>query len=410
MDTTAPARRRSRVGRETVIDSGGKVVGYELLFHPAEGDDEVSRDASTSGVITAAFGSFASQVFGTRRQLYVNAPRAFFTTRRDMPFSPQNVVLEILGDVEVDEAIVDGVIRLKERGFRVAVDGWATGPDYERLLPIVDVVKVDLADLAHIAPEAPALAQFVDYVHEMAPTAHLLADGVKDEATRARCVSAGFTLFQGPHFHKRSSPASATSVSQLVSLRLLAALSDPETSANLIEQLVSADAGLSLRVLGMANSAGGATYEVTSLRQAIVLVGRRQLTAWVMLGAFHGRMDGGREEAVDVLTRARMCELLAARVPGVAAGNAYAAGLVTGVVDILGADAGTVVKSSNLTDVVAKAVLEREGELGALLDAVEEFDQTGLTTSEILHTDVVESAHLHALGAAVMTVDTLIGD
>jgi EAL and modified HD-GYP domain-containing signal transduction protein len=403
MATTAPAR--PRIGRQSVHDVDGRVVGYELLFHAAGGTDVASRDASTSEVIGSAFGELAVQHLGSRRQLYVNTTRAFLTGQRPLPFPPQGVVLEVLGDLEVDAAIVAGAGVLKSRGFRLAVDGWATGPAFDRLLPIVDVVKVDVA-----AVDPVDLPDLVAYVGEISPYAQVLADGVRDAAELTACRSAGFDLYQGPHLQRPAAPSGTVSASQLVSLQLLAALADPDTQVGEIERIVSADPGITLRVLGAANSASGAGRQVGSLRQALVLMGRRTLSSWVVLAALHGRSSSGGEQLVDVLTRARTCELLGEDVPGVPAASAYAAGLVSGVGAVLGADVASVVRSARLDELVASAILQRAGVLGALLDAVEEFDGTGQTTSAVFPTAAVSRAHLHALGSAMATVGSLVGD
>ena len=403
MPTTAPAR--ARIGRQSVHDADGRVVGYELLFHPAGGTDPATRDASTSDVIDSAFGEFAVHHVGARRALYVNATRAFLTGRRELPFPPQNVVLEVLGDVVVDAAVVAGAGSLKARGFRLAVDGWASGPAFGELLPLVDVVKADVTAVAPVD-----LPELVRYVRAVSPTAEVLADGVSDDAQLARCRAAAFDLFQGTHFQRKVARSATVSASQLVSLQLLAALSDPEVQVGEVERIVAADPGLTLRVLGAANSASGAGRKVTSLRQALVLMGRRTLSSWVVLAALNGRADSGREEMVDVLTQARTCELLGANVPGTTPSSAYAAGLVSGVGAVMGADVASVVRAARLDDVVASALLQRAGVLGALLDAVEEFDRTGATTSAWFPTSAVSAAHLHGLGAAMATVGSLLGD
>jgi c-di-GMP-related signal transduction protein len=403
MAAAAPAR--PRIGRQSVHDVERRVVGYELLFHPASGTDAGSRDASTSDVIRSAFGEFAVNHMGARRQLYVNATRSFLTGQRQLPFPPQGVVLEVLGDLEVDAALVAGAGSLKARGFRLAVDGWASGPAFDRLLPLVDVVKVAVA-----AVDPADLPDLVDYIREVSPVAQLLADGVTDEVQLGRCRSAGFDLFQGTHFQPKAGSSAKVSASQLVSLQLLAALADPDTQVGDIERIVSADPGITLRVLGAANSASGAGRQVGSLRQALVLMGRRTLSSWVVLAALHGRSDSGTEQLVDVLTRARTCELLGGDLPGVGPSSAYAVGLVSGVGAVLGADVASVVRAARLDDVVASALLQRTGVLGALLDAVEEFDRTGVTTSAVFATDAVSRAHLHALGTAMETVGSLLGD
>jgi HD-like signal output (HDOD) protein len=60
--------------------------------------------------------------------------------------------------------------------------------------------------------------------------------------------------------------------------RLIAALKDPDSSSDALAQLIEADAGLAVRLLRMANSPMfGVTQELTSIRQAVTMLGRRPL-------------------------------------------------------------------------------------------------------------------------------------
>jgi hypothetical protein len=52
--------------------------------------------------------------------------------------------------------------------------------------------------------------------------------------------------------------------------------------------------------------------------------------------------------------------------------------------------------------------VHREGTAGVLLQAVEDFDRTGHTDSAIPGSDVAR-AQLHALGTAVATIDSILG-
>jgi EAL and modified HD-GYP domain-containing signal transduction protein len=407
MSTPAVAAHgdRTKIGRQSVHDRDGVVVGYELLFRARPGleaADEQTRDLSTSEAICTAFGEFGLHRLGARRNLYVNMTRGLLTGQLPMPFGPHNVVLEVLEHVEVDAELLDGVQALKYRGYRLAIDGYVGGPEHPRLLGLVDVVKLDVPAIG------PDLREMAAYLRGAVPQARLMADGVQDEAVLDACRTAGFDLFLGPHYQRAAVPTSDINPSQTISLQLLAALSDLDSTIDELERMVTADPGLSVRVLGAVNASSGAGQQVRSLRQAIVLLGRRSLSGWVMLAALGGHPDQRREDMIDILTRARICELLSPCLDGVESSTAYAAGLLSGLVEVMGADPEQLARRARMDEEVTSALVHRQGQVGALLDAIDEFDRTGQTVSIIPASDM-SWAHLHALGTAVATVDSILG-
>jgi len=396
---------RTRIGRQSIHDRSGAVVGYELLFRPGPGlmgADQRAQDRSLSEVITTAFGEFGLERFGAQRNLFVNMTRALLTGERAMPFSPQHVVLEVLEHHEVDAELVAGLRELKSRGYRIAIDGYVGGPEHARLLPLVDVVKVDIPAIG------PDLDDLVYYIRETVPHAALMAGGVDDRVGLDACLAAGFDLLQGRHY-QRPTRAHALDVgpSQVISLQLLAALADVDRPVVDLERIVSADPGLSLRVLNAVNSAAGAGQALGSLRQAIVLLGRRSLSAWVLLAALAGHPGSRREDMIDVLTRAKICELLSEHLEGVEPATAYAGGLLSGVIEVMGADPKELAQGMRLNEDLTAALVHRQGHLGLWLDAIDEFDRTG-QAPEPISTRAMSYAHLRALGEAVDTIDSIL--
>lgn len=397
---------RTKIGRRSIHDLDGTVVGYELLFHPGRGLSNagaVARDRSTSEVISNAFGKFGLARLGERRNLYLNVTRALIIGEMPMPFGPHNVVLEVVEDLQVDAELVAGLTDLKRRGYRLAIDGHVAGPDHGQLLGLVEVVKLDI-------PTAGAeLSELAAYVRDAVPQARLMAEGVYNLAAFRAATAAGFDLFQGDYY-RRLAPTSSAEInpSQTISLQLLSALSAMDTTVAEVERIVSADAGLSMRILGTVNSVSGAGRQINSLSQAIVLLGRRTLSAWVMLAVLGGHPDGRRQDMIDILTRARTCELLTPELPGVDSATLYTVGLLSGVVEVMGADAARIARATRLDAEMTAALVSREGRLGGLLDSIEEFERTGETTSRI-PTSEISRAHLHALGGAIDTIDTILG-
>src|SRR3954452_6457528 len=379
MSSTSSTERadRTKIGRRSIHDRAGTVVGYELLFRPGpglSGASAAARDRSTSEVIATAFGQFGLHRLGERRNLYLNATRALITGAIPMPFGPQNIVLEVVEGLVVDAELLAGLVDLKQRGFRLAIDGMVAGPEHAQLLPLVDVVKLDVglagADLADLAA----------YVRATVPQTKLMAERVDGQVELEQSRAAGFDLFQGQFFERPTSTRTTTvSPSQTISLQLLAALSSPDTSVAQVERIVSADPALSMRILGTVNSASGAGRQITSMPQAIVLLGRRSLSAWVMLAALGGHPDGRRQDMIDILTRARTCELLAPLLVGIESSTAYAVGLLSGVVEVMGADPVTIARATRLDEEMTAALVQRRGQVGVLLATIERFERTGQT-------------------------------
>ncbi len=405
--TSSDARTaRMKIGRRSIHDREGTVVGYELLFRPGPGMADAqarARDRSTSEVISTAFGQFGLHRLGERRNLYLNMTRALITGELPMPFGPHNVVLEVVEDLEVDADLLAGLVDLKQRGYRLAIDGHVAGPEHAQLLGLVEVVKLD------VATAGADLADLADYVRETVPQAKLMAEGVDSQADLDHALAAEFDLYQGDHYQRPTVTRTATvSPSQTISLQLLSALSATDTTLAEVERIVSADPGLSMRILGTVNSAAGSGKQINSLPQAIVLLGRRQLSAWVMLAVLGGHPDGRRQDMIDILTRARTCELLTPQLTGVEPATSYAVGLLSGVSEVMGADPERLARATRLDEEMTAALVVRAGQMGALLGAVEQFERTGEAGPD-LDTSTVSLAHLHALGTAIDTIDSILG-
>jgi len=395
-----------RVGRQGIYDRDRRLVAYELLFRAhgrssadlAEGAEE---DHATSQVISATFGDFGVEQIAGDRLLFINLTRGFFTGELPMPCSPAQVVLELLENIRVDDEVVAGLSHLRTLGYRIAVDDFAGEPDRFRALALADYVKIDVEATGERFEEVLALAR------EHGPGAALVVERIEDDALFARCLELGFDLFQGYGLQR---PVTLESVSltpsQMVCLRLVRALTGAEASIGEIEELVASDPALSLRVFKTVGSAAyGARHEITSLRQAIVLLGRRQLCSWVVLMLLGGVTSVDTESLMMVLARASACARL---VPG-DSDVAYTAGLLSGVAAVMGLPEDELVETTGVALSVRAALVHHRGAAGQALAAVlayEDDDATGVTVSGHAVYDV-SRAYLAALSAAMTTLESI---
>jgi c-di-GMP-related signal transduction protein len=375
-----------RVGRQGVYDRAGTLVAQELLFRglptatsaPTRGAqaatptliaDSTAADRATSQLITTTFGDFGLHRLSGGLPLYLNLTRAFLVGDLPLPFDSPGIVLELLDDVVADDEVLDGIERLRSRGFQLALDDFAGEEARRGLLDRVDIVKVDLLGVNG------SLDDVLEVCRRHAPHARLMAGNIEHDDALATCRAAGFELFQGYYFHRpvlletvRMSPT------QAVCLRLLRTLGDPDASTSDIEDIVAADPGLTLRVLRSANSASAAPQrQVTALRQAIVLLGPPALRAWVTLTLLGGGLaPGSRVDLVTVLARAECCASIERLVTGDSerVSAAYLAGMLSGVAQVMRADVGQVAAGAGIADDLVSALTIGSGTLGEIVGSV----------------------------------------
>ena len=205
---------------------------------------------------------------------WVNVSREFVLSGLAGTMPPRVVGLEILEDELLDERFVHALIELKRQGYRLALDDFEYSVSAERLLALVDVVKLDLLALGR-----ERLAREVARLKPYGVT--VLAEKVETHEEHAWCVELGCDLFQGFFFcrpellHNRGIVANRASM-----LEVVAALQDPTVQLAQLERMISRDVALSFRLLRYINSAFfGLRFEISSIGQALALLGVENLQA-----------------------------------------------------------------------------------------------------------------------------------
>lgn len=372
---------RVRVGLQGIHTADRTVVAHELLFrapgrHAASLRGRAEHDHATAQVITATFGEFGAAELGDGKPLFLNTTRSFFTGELPLPFSPEGVVLELLETVEVDHHVMDGVRRLKDRGFALAVDDFDGELHRVPALQHADYVKLDLE------ASGDRLPALVDLVRRANPRAQLVVERIETEEQFARCVDLGVELFQGYHLHRPDVVQKQTlDASHLTCVQLIAALHDLRTSTGDVLDLLAHDPGLSLRILKTVGSAAHAPRQgVTSLHQAVVLLGRRELASWVTLVLVGGTSTApARPDTLGwIFTRAEACRALAPQDPDAG----FTVGLLSAAATVLGIAPADLTRGCALAPEVQEALVHRRGRLGAAIDAVVAHEDTTTTAVE----------------------------
>ncbi|MEV7628892.1 HDOD domain-containing protein [Actinoplanes sp. NPDC089786] len=384
------------VGRQPIFDAAGTVVAFELLFRGSVDAVQAGRQDTyaTSQVIINAFTEFGLPEVAGDKLCFINLTTEFLTGELTLPFGPEQVVLEVLETVTVDDAVIAGITALVEAGYRIALDDFVFGSAHERLLPLASYVKLDLLDgdltdldrhVAHLRgfPGIQIVAERLEGPDQLA-----IADKFHCELRQGYALSRPQVL-----------TAASLSPSRLRRLELLAALNAPDAGLGAIVSIIAADPALSLRVLRASNSAAaGGSSRVSSVRQAVVMIGLTHIRQWATLMVIDDVAEATEDQMITALTRARLSENVA-RTVGASSDAAFMAGLVGGMADLLGTSPASLASQLPLSAEVSSALVNGSGALGEVLRVVDAYN-AGDTAGADLATAYMEAIRWSARATA----------
>ena len=361
---TETASETIQVGRQAIFDRNLEVFAYELLYRDALGKCTVTDgDQASSTTLLNAFMDIGLDRITGPHKAFVNLTRHFFVNMPPIPFPHDRVVLEVLEDVEVDDALLAGIAGMAAQGFELAMDDYCFQPQLGPILPLVQYIKVEIqpGSLPRLAERMPELR---------ATGAKLLAEKVETAEQFEQLKTLGFDYFQGYFFaHPNLVQSDRVTESSIMVTQLLARLNDPDVKMEEVVRLVSQDPGLSFKVLRYVNSAAvGLRHKIESIQRAVLLMGLQRIRAWASLFAMAG--IGGRPlEILNLgLLRANLCERLCQLNGEGRPDTAYTVGLLSILGVMLSRPLEALIDELPFTEEIKRAIVLHEGIYGRLLD------------------------------------------
>jgi len=405
-NASQPVRPRDfYLGRQPVIDRQQALFGYELLFRSAARGPArfASGLCATAAVIAHTAQLGLDKVLGDATG-FINVDAEVINSDIFAFLPRERVVLELVGTVQASDDVIARMAQLAKHGFRFCAAGIATDtPSVQRLLPLVDFVKLDVNDmpqstLARLAPSLRTAGK------------QLIAEKVETREDYKLCMDLGFDYFQGYHFAKPAVIGGRKlSPSQLAVMDLMnMVMSDAENSA--IERAVKKDPSLALNLLRLVNTpAVGARQRIDSIGQALMLLGRRQLQRWLQILLYAD--PGARGHTLSPLlmlatTRARLMELLVQRLrPGQRnlAEIAFTVGIMSLMDVLFEVGMNDLMEQIPMIGEVSEALLHRTGFFGELLklaESIECMEDVVAQVTPMLNTLAISSDDLLELEVA----------
>lgn len=309
------------------------------------------------------------------------------------PLSDMNrLVVEIDTDILGKKQVLEHIKALKARGMRLCMANYVPDPQHDKLLPIVEFVKLNRSTFDHDTLMA---------LHDRLSSTHtVIVTHVEDMEQFDALKQAGVRMMQGFYFvnpittHDKELGVNETSV-----LQLLAEINRDDTDFDKLADIIRADVSLSHHLLTAINHpANDLPRRVESIKDALQLMGLKRLKFWVTMMVMSQTGQVPLALMQTSLVRARFLELIAENSSHKREKEAF---FLVGLFSTLNAffhlPMVDIVAQLPLADNLKAALTDHAGDMGQAL-RIEEMLERGTTCWETLrfeHLDIIALSNLY---------------
>lgn len=393
------------IARQPIVDGRRAIVGYELFDRSTEEHQHTA--ASDVALVFNALTHAGSEALVGQFTIFVNCTHNSLAGGHLDLVQPEKVVLELPpvdgDDPQEIESRSHPLLALRKRGFRLAFNQTVLKQEYAPWQSLADFIKLDLSVMDPM--QIPQLVQ----IAKARTSAQLIAEKTETQAQYEQLAGYGVNMFQGYWFAKPDliktrliAPAQANVIHLINLVR-------SQASTDEIEEVLKKDAMLGFNLMRLINSSGfGLSREITSFRQAVMLLGLKKLFRWAALLLTASRA-GGAPPVVGstAVVRGRLMELLAAEsMTPEECDSAFVAGVFSLLDVMLGVPMDKALELLSLPQPVVDALLHGTGPYAPLLNlarACESGDDAAFSDASAalgLSDRQINLAHLSALAWA----------
>lgn len=301
------------LARQPIFDLKQAVFAYELLYRSGTQNvyTGVNGDRASTEVISNSIMLFGLENLTRGKKAFINFTRKMLDDEVATLLPRESIVVEILEDVEPDEQMLSACKKLKELGYLLALDDFSYDSRFDAFFDLVDFIKVDF-----LLTKPAEREVLVRRIGEKAGSKNIkfLAEKIETMDDFYYALKTGYTYFQGFFFSQPNIIAGKDIASfKHTYLQLIKEISKPDLNFDQIEDIIKRDVALSYKLLRFINSAlFSFRSEISSIKQALVLLGQKEILKWVSLIAIKSICSDKPDELFRLaVVRGKFCELIA---------------------------------------------------------------------------------------------------
>lgn len=321
------------LARQPILDRFNRLIGYELLFRDNERNTYQGEDGdkATIDVIKNSFINIGIEKVTGDKKAFINFTESILKSDIFEVLPAKSVIIEILEDIEPTEEIVELCRKLKAKGYVIALDDFIFSKKYEELLKIVDIIKIDFK-----ITKGDARRTVINQINSS--RIKFLAEKVETMEEFNEAVSYGYEYFQGYYLSKPLMiSGKKIAENKAIYIKILQEINSENFTIESMESLIKKDVSLAFKLLKLINSSYyNFASEIKSIRQALALLGEKEMKKWLYLIVFKTIGEDKPEIIIiNSLTRAKFAEIISKKIKvEVDPFNAYLTGILS-MIDLL---------------------------------------------------------------------------
>lgn len=356
--------------RQGIYDRKHKINAYELLF-----DNNVNRgndreEAELQLICNCV--SVGLSHFVNNKKAFINFSE--IAILEDIPslLGSDLVVVQISENFILNNETKEALTELKKNNFTIVLNDVT---DINKIVEFEEFINIFRISFAKTTKsQRNTLIRQIEHVNTKAI---FMASDISKEEEYNEAIYENYYYLQGTYL---SSPDQikdkAMAVKNVNRFNIIVELLKEEFDISKIEYLIKSDLGISYKLMRFLNSA---VFEfrqkITSIRQAIMLLGKENLKKWLTLVAIIDmQFDQNEELSTGVIVRGRLCELIAEKIIPDKASQAFLVGIFSNLSMFLDKSDDEIIKDLPIDNEIKDAINGEENELGDILKLVKYYE------------------------------------
>ncbi|MBI9090758.1 MAG: HDOD domain-containing protein [Desulfobacterium sp.] len=363
------------VARQPILDKNKKTIAYELLFRDGLENSfpDLDGDTATVRLLSNTFFALGIEEIMGKCPVFINFTQNIIQKKVPLFFPEEKVVIEVLEEVTPTPDVLAALSAFKKKGFRIALDDFVYRKELRPLVQYADIIKFDF----RLSSQEEIAVMILDLKEK--PGIKFLGEKIETHEEFDQAVAMGCSLFQGYFFEKprvlsnRSIPPAKMNL-----LRLLSEVSQAETDFIKVTRMIRDDVSIAFKLLKFINSAYyQRPYEVDSVKDAVALLGEKDIRQFITLIAATGLSKGKPEAMIkSSMIAGCMCESVGQAIGSQFSGEElFTLGLFTKIDAILEMPMAQILKVLPFSEKICRALEGGDSAYTYLFNVVKGFEK-----------------------------------
>lgn len=372
--------------RQAVYDRNRIIYAYDLIFEDYKDAIDYEMLENKKIKFICNLGTSGLSNFTDNKKAFCNFTYVSLLEGIPELLGNNNIIVQISSKISNIHNIVSEIKELKKSNFEIAYV-LNDIKDYSKESSLfIDIFKIDFSNLSE-----SDIRRISNEIRIDNPNTKLLATNLEDEEKVNLAQELNFNYYSGRFY---SNPIALLdkdiAIKNSNRFDIVIELLKENLDIERLEYIIKTDLSISYKLIRFLNSSVfGFVQDINSIRQAIMLLGEKELKRWLTLVIVSEMYDTHNEEMINnAIIRGRFCELIAGKIGIVNREKAFMVGIFSDLNLLVEKDMEEILNNLHLDKEVSEALLGEENILKSILELVKAYEKMDVKSIKFYSKDV----------------------